>query len=283
MRCNFATSQRDRALRMLEHTTLTRLMYVARNPHRRTPYFTRLEHVRRLLRKISAHKAWKLLDSPTKNRSNSKKGSAKGVRQIDVNRLEELVGHVDNLVTSVIPKTAARWTTELIEREHFVPLATAVVALLARILVLEKPLLRALQSVATEARILVIPTSTETPIEQRKGIVRVPPTNNNSIQQDDEDVGQVITMQEATAQKLTVVANKEKTRKKSGRGRFFQQAEKASTSAVSDGGIVKKRRESAPASSSCIVGTSTAAKAKKKPVDDGEVEDLDSIFADLSD
>ena len=148
-RFEYLAALKSNPMRALEHTTLARLMYSCRNPHRRTPYFLRLERVRRLLRRIDTHHSWKLIAATASKadipKSTGKRRKSKrrrdSVPYIDVRKLEALVDATDKLVCEAIPKAAERFTVELIARERFVPLATTVVSLFARIFALERPIL----------------------------------------------------------------------------------------------------------------------------------------------
>ncbi len=151
--------------RVHEHSTLDRLMYKNRNQHRRGPYFQRLEHVRRMVRKVNNHPAWRFVRSaasaPAASNSKQKKAISKRrkAKPLSVSAetlcdFEELAAMLENFVEAIIPKAASHITLELICREHFLPFAVAVVAALARIYTVERALLRAVQGIAADARIM---------------------------------------------------------------------------------------------------------------------------------
>ena len=206
---------RDNALRVQEHSTLSRLMYTCRNAHRRTPYFLRLEHVRRLNRRIDAHPAWHVIVPP------SRKKNRVSLSPSDLRKLDDLTNLVDTLVHRAVPIAAEHFTSQLIARKHFIPLATTVVAILARILALERPLLRNLQGALTEAKILVPAPSIAQPSTSNK--------SNNSIPLDisgtlDEDIGEVVSLHDndlSLNKNLPIKKKKKKTARSNRSKRFF--------------------------------------------------------------
>lgn len=158
-----ALSARLKALRAMrtgkrerEQALLERLMVRNRNPHRRTGYWQRLEHVRRLLRRVNEHAGWLV------------RGDGGRVKE-----LVELLEIEERLVEDAIPKAAARFTEELIAREHFIPLAVAIVAALASVYVLERQILRGLRGAVAEMRVL-IPTMSCNSMEDVGEVVTTP-------------------------------------------------------------------------------------------------------------
>ncbi len=194
-----ATILRDNALRKQEHNTLNRLMYTCRNAHRRAPYFLRLEHVRRLLRRINGHPAWYTICRPGKDSSKIHKKKRDTITPTDVRKIEDLTNLVDTLVNRAVPNAASRYTFELIAREHFIPLATTVVAILARIFALERPLLRNLQGALTEARIIAPPPRPTKPLAKSASKSSGKSSSQNAVFAEEEDVGQVVSSQNATS------------------------------------------------------------------------------------
>lgn len=171
-------------------------MYTCRNAHRRTPYFLRLEHVRRLIRRIDVHPAWHVISRQTPSPANIRKKKRDSISLTHVRKLQDLINLVDTLVNRAVPNAASLFTLHLIAREHFIPLATTVVAILARIFALERPLLRNLQGALTEARIIAptppVPSPTST-IVNSSFIKSVKSNSLNPIAtHDDEDIGQLV-------------------------------------------------------------------------------------------
>lgn len=144
--------------RFSERRTFNRLLYKNRNQHRHGFYFRRLEHVRRLLRKVDNHLVWESL----RNSLGKSETSATGKRRqtflplssITLGDLESVEELLTTLSTAV--KTAsAKVTKELISRQHFLPFAVAVIAALSRIYVIEQVLLAEIRGSVVETKLLL--------------------------------------------------------------------------------------------------------------------------------
>lgn len=200
---------KNNEIRVLEQTTLSRLMYSCRNPHRRAPYFLRLEHVRRLVRQINAHGAWGIVESSQRT-PGKKKGRRDSVSDSDLQKLVSLMELTELLVQQAIPKAAYRLTTELIAREQFVPLATTLVALLARVFVLERPIMLASKGAVAEARLIALPAPRSRNAKAENGTVHAKTL--------EEDLGEAVTpKKESVKRPVPAVAKKSRKRMR----RFF--------------------------------------------------------------
>lgn len=146
------------ALRHLEHKTFNRLLYRNRQQHRHGLYFHRLEHVRRLLRKITSHMVWNSVQhalGEDDSKAHSKRKAPLALSTVTVQDLQSVEALLKVLVGQVIPATAVRVTTELICRQHFIPFAVAIVACLARIFVIERKLVAEVRGALVEAKLLL--------------------------------------------------------------------------------------------------------------------------------
>lgn len=162
-------------IRHTEHSTLNRLLYKNRNQHRHGLYFRRLEHVRRLLRKLNTHDAWQSVHHALgeagyakEQRARAKKTplSLSSVTLDDLHSVEKIL-HA--LVHTVIPTAACKVTAELVCREHFLPFAVTVIAILARLFVIERKLLTEVRGALVEARLLFGMTDTQMPQHCQNG------------------------------------------------------------------------------------------------------------------
>lgn len=181
------------AFRVEEHSTFDRLLYKNRNQHRRGPYFQRLEHVRRVVRKVRNHSAWNFVravtavpidDSKKKPTGRQRKWKKPAVTAELAADFERLADMMEDLVENIIPKAALRVTLELVCREHFLPFAVSVLAILSRIFTVERSLLRKMQGIVVDIRIFtVVPTK-----------ARVRHAANPAMEP--EDVGEVIEVEE---------------------------------------------------------------------------------------
>lgn len=146
------------SIRAAEHRTFSRLMYRNRNQHRHGFYFRKLEEVRRVLRRIQQHLAWKSIREAVTPKGIEKRQAAKNaplalssVTQDDIKSLETLY---TRFVLETIPSAARQVTDELISRSHFLPFAVTMVSMLSRIYVLEKKILQELRGALLELGLL---------------------------------------------------------------------------------------------------------------------------------
>lgn len=181
------------AFRIQEHNTLDRLLYKNRNQHRRGPYFQRVEHVRRVVRKLRNHPACNFVravaapssdESKKKSPGRHRKRKKPAVTAELATYFEQLATMTEELVDTIIPKAALRVTLELVCREHFLPFAVSVLAILSRIFTIERTLLPKIQGIVVEMRILC-------PVPKK---VRVRESARPTM--DAEDVGEVIKVED---------------------------------------------------------------------------------------
>lgn len=146
-------------IRKVEHTTFTRLLYRNRNQHRHGLYFRRLEHVRRSLRSANNHVAWESVRKALRENASSRaKPSSKlplSLSTLTLDDLKSIEESQEALVTKVIPKAAVKVVLELVCREHFLPFAIAVIAILARLFVIEQKVLSELRGAFVETKLLL--------------------------------------------------------------------------------------------------------------------------------
>lgn len=181
------------AFRIEEHNTLDRLLYKNRNQHRRGPYFQRVEHVRRVVRKLRNHPACNFVravgapssdESKKKSPGQHRKRKKPAVTAELAAHFEHLATMTEDLVDTIVPKAALRVTMELVCREHFLPFAVSVLAILSRIFTIERTLLRKIQGIVVEMRILC-------PVPKK---ARVRGSTQSTM--DAEDVGEVIKVED---------------------------------------------------------------------------------------
>jgi len=147
------------SVRTIEHKTFNRLLYRNRSQHRHGLYFHRLDHVRRLLRKVHNHVAWSSLRhaasvNPTRRRG-PQKSVPLSISSVTIDDLRSIEVILDSAVNAVIPRAAIKVTVELISREHFLPFAVSIIAALARLFVLESKVLAEMRGVIMEASLLL--------------------------------------------------------------------------------------------------------------------------------
>lgn len=174
-------------IRVNEERTFIRLLYRNRNQHRHGLYFKRLEHVRRLLAKVGTHVLWTSLqnalgDYHGMELKRPKRAIFMPISSVTLNDLKEVETLLHSL-SAVILTASKKVTTELISRQHFVPFAVSVVAMLSRIFVIEQKLLSEIRGAVVETKILLTgPSDIPSKILQR----------GSKDEQNSEDVGEVL-------------------------------------------------------------------------------------------
>lgn len=150
---------RKQQIRTCEHTTYNQLLYRNRSQHRKGLYFRRLEHVRRLLAKLNAHVVWQSVQSalgPEQNNTSKVKSNLPlALSSMILDDLKSVQQILELLVEQVLPKAAIRITVELISRQHFLPFAIAILALMARIFVIERTLLNEIRGSIVEMKLVL--------------------------------------------------------------------------------------------------------------------------------
>jgi hypothetical protein len=137
-------------LRASEHGVLERVLYKNRSQHRRGPYFRRLEHVLRALRASRDHPAWIIVDGAAPS------GVAPlAFSDLTVLDLEDLQCTLAVAPTTAIPVAARSVVAELVCRGHFLPFSLTIIAVLARLYVIERKLCAQLAAAVSEMRILL--------------------------------------------------------------------------------------------------------------------------------
>lgn len=179
------SSVESHPVRKIEHSAFSRLMYRNRSQHRHGLYFRKLEHVRRLLKKIQSHVAWHSLRYSL---GHVGQGERRSLSQIplsissvtleDIKAMEILY---DSLVSTVLPKAAIAVATELVCRQHFLPFSISMIAVLARLFVIERKILTELKGIVVEFSLLLS-------IEDQKS-APLPNNGTNNYTHEDEDVG----------------------------------------------------------------------------------------------
>jgi hypothetical protein len=137
-------------LRASEHGVLEQLLYKNRSQHRRAPYFHRLEHVRRALRASRVHPAWATVDAAAPHAT-----APLAFSDVTVHDLEDLHRVLVVAPFTAIPVAARRIVAELVCRGHFLPFSLTIIAVLARLYVIEQQLCAQLAALVSEMRILL--------------------------------------------------------------------------------------------------------------------------------
>lgn len=147
--CRKAVAVARHPQRRTEHAVLDRLFYKNRNQHRRAPYFHRLDHVRRVLRQVQRHRAWPALVVATDE------AQPLAFSSLTVADAEEVLALLTLATTRVVPVAARSFVTQLVSRGHFVPFGVTVIALLARLYVIERKLCVELAAAVSSMRVLL--------------------------------------------------------------------------------------------------------------------------------
>lgn len=135
-------------VRLAEHIVFDRLLYKNRSQHRRAPYFRRLEHIRRCLRAITGHVAWKSMLQHAQD-------NVIAFSTITLGDLEAVEIRLHELNDCTIPVAARSIVLELICRGYFLPFSIAAMSAIARIRVIESRLQQELVAVISEMRALL--------------------------------------------------------------------------------------------------------------------------------
>lgn len=135
--------------RAAEHAVLDRLYYKNRSQHRRAPYFHRLDRVRRVLRRVQRHRVWPALAAA------ADPARPLAFSSLTVVDAEDALALLALASARAVPAAATSVVAELVCRGHFVPFGVTVVALLARLYVVERQLAAELRAALTSMRVLL--------------------------------------------------------------------------------------------------------------------------------
>lgn len=147
--CRKAIAVARHPQRKTEHAVLDRLFYKNCSQHRRAPYFLRLDHVRRLLRKVQRHRAWTALAAV------ADEAQPLAFSSLTVSDADEVLGLLTLATSRSVPVAARSFVAELVSRGHFVPFGVTVIALLARLYVIERKLCVELSAAVSSMRVLL--------------------------------------------------------------------------------------------------------------------------------
>lgn len=188
LRHRFEVIQRIRndPIRVNEDATLVRLLYKNRNQHKHGLYFKRLEHVSRLLAKVNNHDVWTSVQNALSNHGKqlqiSKRASFVSISSVTLADLKAVETLLDNL-SRVILTASNKVTIELVSRQHFLPFALTVLAVLSRIFVIGQRLLSEIRGAVVETKLLLTESTTTTTGINPNGSKDAPKS---------EDVGQAL-------------------------------------------------------------------------------------------
>lgn len=194
--CQRAVAVAKHAQRKTEHAVLDRLYYKNRSQHCRAPYFRRLEHVRRVLRRVAEHRVWSVLA----DFADVSKPLA--FSSLTVSDLEDLVALLNLASSLAIPVAARSFVVELICRGHFVPFGVCIIALLARIYVIERQLCVEIAAALSSMRVLLAVQSNAGPAKRSGGSSKVLACDDLR-----EDIGELVVVSSSRLESADEAAN----------------------------------------------------------------------------
>jgi hypothetical protein len=147
--CQRVVAVASHAQRHTEHALLDRLYYKNRSQHRRAPYFRRLDHVRRILKKSASHRVWTSLSEA------ADESRALAFSSLTVSDLDDLVAGLSVAPYRAIPVAARALVVELVSRGYFIPFSLTAIAVLARLYVIERQLCIELSVALSDMRVLL--------------------------------------------------------------------------------------------------------------------------------